>query len=594
MLRYIPAKRLKDKLIICFLTIAIFPAATISCFYYKTSQTTLEKNMIRSAVNDMYYIGDMIDKQMKFAEQLSDWAFINPALDKILTKKWGEPLHYEAPIFEFQDLMDFQLRNTSVGTHVSSFLIIGKNQIDLRVGNESAQINITHIQETDWFRTQMGQNGKKCWFGLVANPAVINNEPYILPLVRPILHSNINREIGWQMIAFRTSIISELLKRYEISNDEILMVLDSRGVCIFHNRSGWVGKDLSYLKFFNTIADAQEGGYLNSVIDDKNRLVSYGKSQLTGWSIIKILSVQELTKQKKLLIRVTILILLFTFIFTLLLIFFLTTYLTHRLQRLLQRTKAIASGDFQRDYLIEGEDELGVLGYGINEMAVNIKHLLAQVIQKEREKRRLELDVLQNQVNPHFLYNTLNSLKLMATIQKSEGIREMVSALGRLLMNLSKNQSEKITLEEEIALLNDYIAIQNIRYKGKIKPEYCIDNEDLLKYKIVKFSLQPIVENAIFHGIEPKKEAGRIIIRIHEDGNSLIIQIEDDGVGMSDEQIQALLSAADQPKRGMSGIGVKNVRERLRLAYGPTCDLEIESVLGEYTRITFKIPKEYY
>ena len=201
--------------------------------------------------------------------------------------------------------------------------------------------------------------------------------------------------------------------------------------------------------------------------------------------------------------------------------------------------------------------------------------------------------MLQHQVNPHFLYNTLNSLKMMAMIQKAEGIKEMVSALGRLMMNMAKNTSEKITLADEIALLNDYVYIQNIRYKGKIKLEYQMENEAILQCKIVQFTLQPIVENAIFHGIEPKKDAGRIEIHIKESEEILEICIEDDGVGMIADQIEAVFQdiPADQ-SRGLSGIGIKNVAERIKLTYGPAFGLTIESVVGEFTRVYLKIPKE--
>ena len=261
---------------------------------------------------------------------------------------------------------------------------------------------------------------------------------------------------------------------------------------------------------------------------------------------------------------------------------------------MLYQTKEIAAGNFYEDPSIEGEDELGTLGHGINEMAVNIRNLLNQVVKDEQEKRRLELEVLQNQVNPHFLYNTLNSLKLMATIQKADGIKEMVSALGRLLMNISKNTSEKISLEEELSLLDDYVHIQNIRYKGKIKLEYHIENQADLNSKIIKFTLQPIVENAIFHGIEPKKDAGRIKIFITcADDDYIMICIEDDGVGITQEQIKSILTSLPVKKtRVLSGIGIKNVDERLKLVYGQQFGLSIESELGRYTRVYLKIPRE--
>ena len=197
---------------------------------------------------------------------------------------------------------------------------------------------------------------------------------------------------------------------------------------------------------------------------------------------------------------------------------------------------------------------------------------------------------------------------MMAAIQKADGIKEMVTALGRLIMNLSKNTAEKITLAEEFLLLNDYVYIQNIRYQGKIKLDYRLANEACLKYKILKFTLQPVIENAIFHGIEPKKDAGRIMVSVFEEDETILISVEDDGVGMAPAHIQSVLAgfgdaageigAVSGPVdkvdkvRGLSGIGVKNVNERLKLTYGPEFGLSIESEAGRFTRVLIKIPKE--
>lgn len=594
MRKFIAPKSLKSKIILYFLVITIVPSVIISYFYYKVSQYTIEKNMIGTSESNLIYSRDIIDKQIKQAGQLSDWIFLNRNLDRILTRDYsGRKFKYDEDIKTFQDLIDFQLIYTSVGSYVSSLLIVGKNGIDLRAGIDGALVNRTEIRKTEWFIKGLAQKGKKTWYGIIANPAVINNEDYILPLARPIIHSSVNREIGWNMIGFKTALISDLLKNLEIGKDETLLVIDTRGFCISHNDHRHIGQDLSAINYIRTILKQKTSGHFGAKIDDVSRVVVFEKSKLTGWSIVKILSSVELNRQKRIHFNIMIIILFSSFIFTSFLTVYLSTNLTKPFTKLLQQTKAIAAGKFDPDPSIEGEDELGILGRGFNEMSANIQNLLTRIIRDEQEKRRLELEVLQNQVNPHFLYNTLNSLKLMATMQKAEGIKEMVTALGRLIKNLSKNTSEKITLEEEISLLNDYVYIQNIRYKGKIKLEYNLEHENYRKYRIIKFTLQPIVENAIFHGIEPKKDAGRIIITISKERDHLLICIEDDGVGMTPAQIESVLSNPPaEMTRGLSGIGVKNVDERIKMTYGPEYGLAIESVAGEYTRVYLKIPGE--
>jgi two-component system sensor histidine kinase YesM len=598
MRHFLHTKSLKNKLILSFILINIIPTVTISFFYFKYSQNALEKNMIDTTESSLSYTMTVIEKQLKQAEQLSDWIFINRNLDNILTKRYaGESLHYNAEINNFLDLVNnFQLGfNSSIGTYIYSLLIHGNNGLDLRAGNpDGTQIDLVKLKEQTWFKKGLGLHGQKFWYGLVDNPSTTQFEKFLLPIVRPILHSQTTQEIGWHFIGISTSLISDLFKNYEIRPDETLLVLDSRGYCIYHQKRPSVGQNLLRTGYIAAAVHGKMQGHFSAEIDGASRLVVYAKSEATGWSIVKILSPVELNRQKRILFNISLIILFSGLLFTSFFTVYLSSNLTRPFNKLLRQTQEIAAGNFERDPSIEGEDELGVLGRGVNEMAENIRRLLDRVIEDEQEKRRLELEVLQNQVNPHFLYNTLNSVKLMATIQKVDGIREMVTALGRLLMNLSKNTSEKITLSEELALLDDYIYIQNIRYKGKIKLDYRLTDEDCLQCTIIKFTLQPIVENAIFHGIEPKKNAGRILIAIEASDDQLIIAIEDDGVGMTAAQIESLLAAVPPPKnRGLSKIGIKNVNERLKLVYGSRYGLSIESVAGEYTKVYVRIPKEY-
>lgn len=209
-------------------------------------------------------------------------------------------------------------------------------------------------------------------------------------------------------------------------------------------------------------------------------------------------------------------------------------------------------------------------------------------------RNKLEFKVLQNQINPHFLYNTLNSIKWMATLQKNTPIRDMTGALGRLLQNISKGTAVKIPIYEEMSVLDDYILIQNVRYNGKIQVRYHITDKDITQAYILKFTIQPIIENAIFHGIEPKGEEGRIDIILERENNAILIHVADDGVGMNPEQIEAVLSGKQEieHKRGLNGIGIRNIRDRIQMTYGKEYGLFIDSVPGEYTKVTIKIPYE--
>ena len=226
-------------------------------------------------------------------------------------------------------------------------------------------------------------------------------------------------------------------------------------------------------------------------------------------------------------------------------------------------------------------------------MALHIQELLTQMEQMYEQRKNIEISLLQSRINPHFLYNTLDSIRWMAVIQKSRNIEQITRALENLLRNVAKGTDDKISLRQELALVEDYVHIQKVRYV-EVFDYLCQVPEELLSCSIVKFTLQPIVENAIFHGVEPKGEFGeiRISARSGSDGD-LFLTVEDNGVGMTPEELQKLKdNLQNHNKNSLNGMGVANVDARLKLIYGPSYGLLYESAPGEYTRVTIHIPRE--
>lgn len=267
--------------------------------------------------------------------------------------------------------------------------------------------------------------------------------------------------------------------------------------------------------------------------------------------------------------------------------------LTKPILRLTDRIRRISENDFSFDPSIEkGSDEIANIGCVVNEMTLSVRHLLDETRTQAEQKRKIELAMLQSQVNPHFLYNTLDSIQWMAVIQKNPGIQQMARSLSNLLKHMAKGYNHKIPLSEELSLLNDYLGIMSIRYMDTF--DFINDiPEEFLSYPIIKLTLQPLVENAIFHGIEPTGRFGTIRLSAEEEGNDLLITVEDDGQGMDEATIHRVLTQHPQNNHGaMNGIGVSNVNERLHLVYGEGYGLTVRSEPGKYTRMTVRIPKE--
>ncbi len=238
----------------------------------------------------------------------------------------------------------------------------------------------------------------------------------------------------------------------------------------------------------------------------------------------------------------------------------------------------------------EGADEIAGIGRAFNRLVRHINNLIREQKEMFEQKQRMEMNALQAQINPHFLYNTLDSIRWMAVIRKAGNIADTVMSLENLLRNMAKGAGNKITLLEELSLADDYVNLQQVRYMGIFDYE-CDVPKELLSCRIVKMTMQPIIENAIFHGIEPTGTYGVIRVSAKREGKDLYISVEDNGVGSEPEELKAFMYEKKN-KNAMSGIGIGNVDERLKMTYGKQYGLICEGKKGSFTRITIHIPAE--
>jgi two-component system sensor histidine kinase YesM len=268
----------------------------------------------------------------------------------------------------------------------------------------------------------------------------------------------------------------------------------------------------------------------------------------------------------------------------------LSTMLTNPVKRIIGRIHKIAENDLSFDPDIEkSADELGQIGRAVNEMSGSIARLLAEMEESFRKRKTAELTLLQARINPHFLYNTLDSIQWMAKIQKNTGIAGLTRSLINLLRNMAVNPGDLISLEEELRILDDYTAIMAIRFMGIFSLKNRI-GQSLRRYLVPKLTLQPLVENAIIHGIAPSGIFGDIVLEGRLEGPFLILTVEDSGRGISGKKLKTLL---DREALGggasLNTMGLRNVDERLRLIYGEGAGLSFESEEGKFTRVTVRL-----
>ncbi|GAB5615832.1 sensor histidine kinase [Faecalimonas canis] len=357
-------------------------------------------------------------------------------------------------------------------------------------------------------------------------------------------------------------------------------IADKKGNIIYHPQQQLIYAGLKEEKY-NYLED---GSHI-----EKDAIYSVQSLDNCEWKIISVCYIDEMiTNKVNHIMKTLFVIFLVVVLFTVIIIRFFSKLFSNPAKEL-----ANAMREFEKDTnnfefkTIEGTAEITSLTESFEHMVVQIKELVETVRQEEITLRKTELKALQAQINPHFLYNTLDAIAWLCEEERYKDAVEMVNSLAKLFRISISRGHELITIEKEMQHAKSYLKIQNFRYKNQFTYSFDVD-EECLNYLCNKITLQPIIENAIYHGIDRMVDEGKINIGIHQKGDTILFTVEDNGVGMTEEQCEEILhkDASDRV-----GIGIKNVNDRIKIYFGEEYGLTIQSELDEGTRVTISMPK---
>ncbi|WP_338708864.1 MULTISPECIES: sensor histidine kinase [Paenibacillus] len=307
------------------------------------------------------------------------------------------------------------------------------------------------------------------------------------------------------------------------------------------------------------------------------------------WTTYLYMPLDELTADGKILGRNLVTLAIVIVLFAAVISIFLSHVITTPIKKLLRNISLVEKGQFEQVEPIGSRDEIGHLSIRFNRMSHELKRLVERMQQEEIEKAKAEMRALHDQIKPHFLYNTLGSVKWIASMQQADKIVEMTDALISMLRYATKSDGTLVTIREELDNITNYVTIQNVRYYDCIQMRYEIEDR-LLNYRMPKMILQPIVENAIFHGLAELEEDGIITIRIQSQLDEVVIQVCDNGVGMDHHTMQNLMEEKSGEGTGTNGIGLHNVQRRIQLHFGKSYGIQVESKIGEGTIFSILLP----
>lgn len=435
------------------------------------------------------------------------------------------------------------------------------------------------------------------WNGLVQNPFNKISKDYIIPVVRPIYSGESSQTIGWLYVEVSSELITNRLKAHPLESDSLLYLTigEKNYLC----KNGELTESPFEFQWISDLTDStisSNSKAMEAILPELGeRTVLTCSLGIPDFHLTEVLSVRRDRAQQTLYTCMIAGILFAALSFGIILMYFLNRTIVKPVHQLRQNMDSISRGNFLKNPDIEWENELGEIGKGINDLSESVVNLMDTRIEQERQKKDLEYQILQSQINPHFLYNTLNSVKWMATIQGATGIADMMTVLARLLKNVSKRSESMITLKEELELAGDYFQIQKYRYGSSISIRYKIASEDLYSCMVHRFSLQPLIENALFHGLEPKRAPGTITVsassEVSSEATLLILSVTDDGIGMTKEMIEKVMTCEfPEDSDFFKHIGISNVNNRIKHDFGDSFGITVTSEPGVYTTMTIRIP----
>ena len=382
--------------------------------------------------------------------------------------------------------------------------------------------------------------------------------------------------------------LEEVLDEVTLGNGGYIYLMDSNGDIIWHPKFELIAS--GRVKENNLVAAGYDDGSREEVFNGTRQTVVTKTVGYTGWKLVGVIKGTGISLN----MLKTRLFIVFVILLIIFIVIIINSYISFRvtnpIRELEKSVKALEEGNLDADIYMGGSYEVQHLGKSVQDMKFRIKGLMQDIVSEHEEKRKSEFDSLQAQINPHFLYNTLDIIVWQIENEKQSEAVHTVTALARFFrLSLGKGKNI-VTVRDEIDHVKNYLMIQHMRFKNKFDYEFDIA-EDVLELPSLKLMLQPLVENAIYHGMEFMDGDGMITVKAWRKEDELYLSVADNGLGMTEDKVEMILTGKSSSGNGRgSGIGVKNVNERIKLYFGEAYGLTIDSEPDEGTKVTIHLP----
>ncbi len=600
--------KLKNKLIIMFLMTIVLPVVMLGFYSFKKNLQMAEKEVNYNFASMVRQVTSNLDQILFNIRSNAESIYSDKIISKFLM---GEPT-LSINSIEQQNELIYQKMSVNNNASVFIFAVTG----NIYWYNTYFYPDLaTDYRKLDEYRKCKENDFKLVWIptNQISLGTSVSPESKKDTLATALILKDLStrQEVGLLEMIVKEEYIYNIYSKVKMTQNSFGFVLDSDGYIISHADKKLLGKKTDTYSSIRDLIYKDESGSISYSIDNREYELLYGTIPVNNWKLVFAIPRNELmkyTESSKLIFEV---IAIACIIISLLISIFISRWVSKPIEEIVSVIMRYGKGELSARIIgyERRHDEVGVLTKEVNQMAERIVNLINENFHSEIKMKEAELESLQAQINPHFLYNTLDTINFLARKQGSEEISRIAIALGDLMRISIRKDRNLITVGEELNYVQNYMIIQKARFRDKVKLVIDID-EALYAYPIPKLSLQPLVENALVHGIEMKLGNSTITVSGAIEEATLVLRVTDDGIGLDTEAVQRLLSenlaeysivkengipAANEGtdfKSGSSKVGLKNVDMRIKLTFGKEYGISVKYIPGEKTVVSIKLPAD--
>lgn len=580
--------RLRTKLIVTYVLLTVIPMSLLGYIAYSQYTVSIEEQVGEYIPKLLEQANENIANQVTEISSLPDMLYNSNQVIGVLRK---DAHQNRSSLLQDEFTVNNYLSRTFVNggdTNILGVFVLSKNRVF-----QSSKIPYTNFKFADHFQSY-GQNielkGEEVFVLPHQTSLRFEGDPPFVLVMKQLTDLENRTNLGTVLIAVEVTFMKDVLDELNDKGKAELWMMDKNGRIIYHTNPEFIRTIDREIENYPKI-----NGSFRTTQEENNRLISLNYMDETGWTLGHSILVGNLTEKTDLVRNVTIIVFLVFVLISTLISILLAWNVSRPLNRLTNLMKRVEKGDFDVDITIDTKDEVGVLANNFNSMITEIKDLIRENYQIELKQKEAELYALQSQINPHFMYNTLETIIMSVEDDDKETVVEMVTLIGRMLRFSISNKDVIVPVYDELLHVKDYLTIQKIRFEEKF--DFIIHEEiDTKKYYTPKFVLQPIVENAVKYGlVYGQITTIEISVRMEQHGNGteeIVFIVKDNGPGIETEKLADihLTLQSDLMAKRDSHFGLINVHARIAMNFGEQYGLYISSSLGLGTEVEIKVP----